>query len=251
MIIAYYRPETLAQALDLLSSPEVTTLPIGGGTTLDRLSLEPLAVVDLQVLRLNQVTQRGHFLEIGATATLQSLLDEAPLPSALQQAIQQETSYNLRHMATTAGALLSADGCSPFATAMLALDAQLTLQPGDEIIALGELLLNRQEKLPGRLVTRVVIPLNARLSYQMVARTPVDLPIVCLGAAIWPAGRTRLVVGGWGDSPHLAMDGPEPGGAEIAVAQACVQAEDEWATAVYRQEVAQVLTRRSLRELAA
>jgi len=153
-----------------------------------------------------------------------------------------------------AGALVTASGRSPFATAMLALDAQLRLQPdgnqpGDEQVGLGDLLPVRLERLPHRLITLVSIPLNARLAYEYVARSPADVPIVCAAVAIWPSGRTRVALGGFGDSPVLAFDGSEAEGAEIAASDAYSQAGDEWASAEYRQEVAGVLVKRCIRQL--
>ena len=74
----------------------------------------------------------------------------------------------------------------------------------------------RRERLQKRLVTQVRLPLNARLAFESVARTPADLPILCVAVARWHSGRTRLAVGGFGAAPCLAMDGPEAGGIEIA-----------------------------------
>ena len=79
-----------------------------------------------------------------------------------------------------------------------------------------------------------------------IARTPADRPIVCVAAARWPSGRTRLALGGFGAAPTLAMDGPEDSGAQIAAASAYSQAGDEWASAEYRSEAAGILALRCL-----
>jgi CO/xanthine dehydrogenase FAD-binding subunit len=149
--------------------------------------------------------------------------------------------------------VLSAHGRSPLATTLLALDAVLDVArsgAAGEQIGLGEVLPLRGEKLRGRLVTRLLLPLNARLAYESVARTPADQPIVCAAAACWPSGRTRLALGGFGPAPVLALDGPEAQGAEDAARSAYSDAGDEWASAEYRREMAQVLTRRCLQQLA-
>lgn len=249
MISAYHRPQTIEEALALLARSDMNAVPMGGGSALNRLSPEPFAVVDLQDLGLNSAYDRGNFLDLGATLTLQVLLEAPRLPPALRKAIQHEASYNLRQVATVAGTLVSATGRSPFATAMLALDASLLLMPGEEQVDLGDLLSIRKENLRGRLITRVTIPLNARLAYEYVARTPADQPIVCASAAQWPSSRTRVALGGYGAAPLLALDGPEPGGAEIAAHNAYSQAGDEWASADYRQEIAEILTRRCLKQI--
>jgi len=249
MITAYHRPDTIDQALSRLSRPGVRTLPLAGGTAIDRQAVEPLEVVDLQALGLDSIEQKGNFLTLGAAITLQACLGIAALPEVLKHAIHLECSYNLRQVASLAGTLLAADGRSPFTTCMLALDARLSLLPGEEEVGLGDLLPLRTASLSGKLVTQVTLPIHARLAYEYVARTPADLPIACVALAHWSGGRTRLAVGGFGSAPGLALDGPEAGGAVQAAQEACSQAEDAWAGAEYRRHVAGVLAGRCLEAL--
>ena len=249
MIIEYHRPKTLDEAIRLLSKTD--TRPLGGGTVLNRPSPERFAVVDLQALGLNKIHKSGNKLEIGAAATLQALLDSTHIPPTLQETIRLETTYNLRQMATVAGTLVACDGRSTFTTAMLALDAKVTvISNQSSVISLGDLLPLRTEILRSKLITRIEILLNAKLTFETVARTPADKPIVCAALAQWPSGRTRLALGGWGKSPLLAMDGNEPGGAEEAARNAFAEAGDEWASAEYRSEVAAVLAKRCLESIA-
>jgi CO/xanthine dehydrogenase FAD-binding subunit len=251
MIIEYHRPDTIDEALKLLARVEPVTVPLGGGTVLNQPSDQSVATVDLQALGLDSIEVSGRVLKIGATATLQSLLETPETPSALCAAIRHEATYNLRQIGTVAGTLVSADGRSPFATAMLACGAELLLQPGDQKSTLGDLLPLRSERLSKRLITSLSIPLNIQLAYHYVARSPADLPIVCVAVAQWPSGRTRVVLGGFGDSPLLAMDGPNPIGADIAARDAYQEASDQWASADYRSDIAATLTKRALAEMAA
>jgi putative selenate reductase FAD-binding subunit len=247
MIIEYHRPNSIDEALALLARTYLVSAPLAGGTALNRPNPLPIAAVDLQSLGLNGLQARGNYLELGATLTLQSLLEARSLPPALGKAILHEATHNLRQAATVAGTLVAAGSRSPFTTAMLALDASLSLLPDDDSpLALGDLLPVRVERLRGRLITLVTIPLNVRLSYEYVARSPADQPIVCVAAAAWPSGRTRVSLGGYGAAPVLAFDGSEANGAEIAAQSAYSQAEDEWASAEYRMEMAGILTRRCL-----
>jgi len=250
MITEYHRPEKIEAALQLLARQQPITVPLGGGSALNRPSDQALAVVDLQALGLDEIRPRGNFLELGATVRLEQLLQTPELPPALHKAVRHEASYNLRQVGTVAGSLVAADGRSPFAAVMLALDATLSLLPGAEEISLGDVLPMRSERLKGRLITQVTIPLNTTLAYEYVARTPADRPIVCVAVGRWPSGRTRIVLGGYGPGPLLAMDGPEAGGAETAVQDAYGQAEDAWASAAYRQATAVTLVQRILGEQA-
>jgi putative selenate reductase FAD-binding subunit len=249
MIVEYYRPQTLDEALALISRENPVTLPLGGGTVLNRPSPDPIAVVDLQSLELSGFESRGNYLDFGATITLESLLDISELPIALRKAIRHEATNNQRQVATLAGNLVACDGRSAITTAFLALDAQLHIEPGGVNNGLGDFLPMRATLLKGRLITKVSIPTSPHLAYQYVARTPADLPIVCVAVAKWESGRIRVAIGGYGDAPRLAMDGTGLEGADVAARDAYSQASDEWASADYRMHVAGVLTNRCLDDL--
>lgn len=246
MIIEYYRPKKMDLALELLARPEPRTIPLGGGSVVSQPSDDAVAVVDLQALELNGIKSSGKILEVGATVTLQALFDYSALSPALASAIRHEATYNLRQTASVAGTLVAADGRSPFATAVLALGPDLILLPGDEKISLGEVLPSLEDKLDKKLIKQINLPANVKLAYEYVARTPADLPIVCVAIAQWPSGRTRVVLGGYGKTPLLAMDGPNPQGADVAARDAYREAGDQWAAADYRSDVAARLTKRML-----
>ena len=245
MITQYYRPQTLEEAQKLLFRPD--TLPLGGGTMLIQQSDVSFSVVDLQALGLDKLRKSDGKLEIGATVTLQTLLESAHAPKAMKTALGLEAPLNLRNMGTVAGTLVTCDGRSPFGVVMLALDAECELAGNNpSTFSLGNLLPIRDEYLHGKLITKVKIPYNTKLAFETVARTPADKPIVCAALALWPSGRTRLALGGWGQAPTLAMDGNESGGVEEAAHNAFSEAADEWASAEYRSEVASVLAKRCL-----
>ena len=246
MIKEYYRPETIEEALELLARETPLTRPMAGGTELNSPSNDQFDVVDLQSLGLDKIELKGSNIKIGAMATLQDLLSVSDLPSALSEAIHHEATYNLRQSATAAGTLVSATGRSAFATALLALDAQLVMMPNEEKLALGELLPLRSELLKGKLITEILIPGNVKLAYQYVSRSPADLPIVCVAVAAWSSGRTRIVLGGHGTAPIMVVDGKDENDVLSAVGHAYMQAEDEWASAEYRVEIAKTLTKRCL-----
>jgi len=249
MIIEYHRPATLEDALKLLRRKQPETRPLGGGTLLSAPSAATVAAVDLQQLKLNKIALHGKNLHIGATATLQALLDTKDIQPALAAAIRHEASYNLRQAASVAGSLVGADGRSPFAAAMLALDAQLEIQPKDETMSYGELLALPAENLRGKLITKITISLQTELSYQYVARTLADLPIICIALGVWPSGRMRLAVGGFGAAPALALDGRDSSGLAEALENMLVNASDQWGSAEYRREAGKALLQRATIEI--
>ena len=124
MITTYHRPNTLDEALALLAQPN--TLPLGGGTELSHTS-ESIEVVDLQALGLDTLSKSGNTLELGATLTLQALLESEHCPAALKSALKLEAPLNIRNSATVAGTLVAGDGRSTFASVLLALDAKISV----------------------------------------------------------------------------------------------------------------------------
>jgi len=243
MIATYYRPQTLDEVIKLLSQPN--TLPLGGGTLLSKSKTDSVSVVDLQALGLNHIHKKGNNLEVGATVTLQQLFESEHASDALKATLKLEAPLNIRNAATVAGTLVACDGRSALASAMLALDAKIIIQPNDEESLIGNLLPLRTDQLGGKLITKIIIPLNARLTFEYVSRTPADKPIISAALVQWPSGRTRLVIGGFGKLPTLAMDGTEPEGIEVAARNACHAATDEWASAEYRMSVAATLAKRA------
>jgi len=249
MITTYHRPQTLDEALTLLT--QANTFPLGGGTLLSHGTTDSVQVVDLQALGLNSLTRNGNNLELGATLTLQALLESEHCPAALKSALKLEAPLNIRNAATVAGTLIACDGRSTFASVLLAMDAKIEQALFDNskieyrVTNIGDFLPLRSTNL----IMKVIIPLNVKLAFESVAKTPADKPIVCASLAQWNSGRTRLVLGGYGKSPMLAMDGTEADGAQAAARNTYHEATDEWASAEYRVDVAATLAKRCLENL--
>jgi CO/xanthine dehydrogenase FAD-binding subunit len=249
MIIAYHRPKTLEEALTLLTQPDAH--PLGGGTLLSKPTTDPVQAVDLQLLGLNSLTKSGNNLELGATLTLQTLLESEHCPPGLKSALKLEAPLNIRNAATVAGTLVACDGRSTFACVLQAMDAKIEQATFDNA-KVEYIITNIGEFLPLRstnLITKIIIPLNVKLAFEYVARTPADKPIVCAALAQWNSGRTRLALGGYGKSPMLAMDGTEAEGVAVAAKNAFHEATDDYASAEYRMDVASTLAKRCLESI--
>ncbi|HAV76611.1 MAG TPA: hypothetical protein DCX53_04575 [Anaerolineae bacterium] len=249
MITAYHRPKTLNEALTLLTQKD--TVPLGGGTLLSKPMTDSVQAVDLQLLGLNSITKSGNNLELGATLTMQALLESEHCPDALKIALKLEAPLNIRNTATVAGTLVSSDGRSTFACVLQALDAKIeqAVLDGSKIeyrtSNIGDFLPLR----PTELITRIILPLNVKLSFEYAARTPSDKPIVCAALAQWNSGRTRLALGGYGKSPMLAMDGTSSDDLVTSARNAFHEAADEYGSAEYRMDVASTLAKRCLEQL--
>jgi CO/xanthine dehydrogenase FAD-binding subunit len=171
-----------------------------------------------------------------------------------------EAGWNLRNMATLGGTILSGDGRSPLLTVLLALGAEVTLEPGRESLSLEDLLANRDELAAGRLLTCVRFAIPENLGYEQVARSPADRPLVCASVSHsggdGPYGEIRVALGGFGAQPIRVTEAESAlqrrgglGAAVKAAADAYAAAGDAWASAEYRSEVAGVLVRRLIAEV--
>jgi carbon-monoxide dehydrogenase medium subunit len=244
--LKYLRPKSIDEARRLLASG----VALGGGTTLAPRRRNLTAVVDLQDLGLSDLQASRGTLTVGASCTLQQLVEaEGMVPPELADVCRQEAAWNLRNMATIAGAALASDGRSPLAAALLAIGARVVLAGGGGSVLLDELL-DRRPLSPGTLVTALLWKTAARLRYEQVARTPADRPIVAALIGRPEAKTVRVVLAGFGHRPirvrkaERALAAGDVAAAARAASTAYEKAGDHLASAAYRSHVAGVLVRR-------
>lgn len=256
---AYYRPETLADALRLLAQPD--TFALAGGVHLLAGDV-PGAVVDLQALGLNQVQMANGRLQAGPTLTLDNLAawlqentpDDAPT-ALLHQAIRQAGPNTYRHAATLGGVIGARLPDSELLAALLALETTLQLH-APEPIALSLAHYLAAAERPSGLITQVEIGwTNGRFASERVARTPADYPIVAIIGWQPDGGSLRLAATGIAARPirlAAAEASLAQGDAATAVQEAqsaCTHPGDFRGDAVYRREITAVLLHRLLNTL--
>ncbi len=249
MIGEYFRPKSVDEALALLTEAGKDRLPMGGGTSLSRQQAGGFDVVDLQQVGLATITENAQGMIAGAMVRLDTLMTHEKAHPEIGRAIRIDASENMRNMATLGGWLLSGDGRSILTTILLALDAKLTWAPGKVQVRLGDWLPLRGQNQPGVLLTEIGWQTGSQLAFDYVARSPKDRPIVIAAVARWGSGRTRVALGGFGQAPIIAMDGMGSDGVDIASRDAYFEAEDQWASAEYRREVAARLALRCVTRL--
>lgn len=269
----YHRPESIDEAVQLLRSGGPSTVALAGGTVLAASGRRDVrAVVDLQKLPLAYVRVQEATLtcSIGATTRLQQLIDTADAQTfangVLAETARAVAGRNLRNAATVGGLIASAGGENPLLTALLALDAQLTVYtPQSRQIPLAGFLAYRERLLgDGALITQIGVPLligPLGAAYVAVGRTPRDRPIVCAVARMELAagitGNVRLALGGVAAVPvraykaeqwleRKALSAEQVEAAATKAAAELNPPDDFRGSSEYRRAMVPVLARRAL-----
>ena len=130
----YFRPQTLDEALSMLSNHEDAKVLAGGHSLIPAMKLrlaQPKTVIDIgRIADLSYIREEGGRIVIGALAThyqIESstlLRDKCPL---LSEVAPQIGDVQVRNRGTIGGSLVHADPASDWPAAILALDAELTI----------------------------------------------------------------------------------------------------------------------------
>lgn len=246
MFLEYHIPETIEEALRLLERPHPPTVVMGGGAYLEQVTEQDFAVVDIKKLGLDKILHRGVNLEVGSAVPLTKLVQDEQVSPKMSEVVRWEAEATKGKDATIAGTLVVADGSSPLATVLLAMDARLTLLPGEGETFIGDFLPFRKDLLAGRLITRIAFPVNISFTFNFLSHDADYRPWVGVGVARWPSGRTRVALSGYGAAPILAFDSPEASGIIYAVEDAFSRAGDGRASTEDRQAAVVKLTQEGL-----
>jgi len=236
-VTAYWRPATLAEALELLERPTATVL--AGGTRLNTLASEQTReVVDLQAIGLDGFdTGPGDTVRVGAMASLQQLVD-SDLPGIIREAARRELPSTLRSQATLGGCIVTGESESELLAALLVHEASVELasRRGAESVPL-EALLDRLPLPLGDVVVALTVVTSGESAAARTARTPADRPIVAACARATADG-LRVAVAGVGQTPVLHVPG------------AALHPRDDFrGNGDYRRALADVLVARVVKEV--
>ncbi|KAA3662840.1 MAG: hypothetical protein DWQ04_12385 [Chloroflexi bacterium] len=260
-ISAFYRANSLEEALELLNKPD--TKPIGGGAHLLSTDVS-CAVIDLQDLGLNQIEQQNDALVVGGTTRLAELAayladQDGGAAELLADVIHKAGPNTYRNAATVAGTLARRLPDSEWLSTLLAFNATVTLHNPNEItLSVADYLAEAER--PFGIITHLTIPMPAgQGSTHRVARTPADYPIVSVTGWQPEGGAVALAVTGLGKRPFRLLDAETAVTNQInadtisAAANTAKSANqhpgDFRGDAAYRAEMASTLTRRVLETL--
>ena len=191
----YSAPATLREALGLLAGGEAKVL--AGGMSLNPLMklrlAAPARVVDItRVPGLNEISEQGAMLRIGALATHYQVESSplvrthCPLRAEAASAIGD---VQVRNMGTIGGSVAHADPAADYPAALQALEAKVEIASatGQRTLEIGALFqdLFTTSLEPGELITAIQVPIEAAgtgVSYQKMVQPASGFAIV--GAAV-------------------------------------------------------------------
>ncbi|GMQ85214.1 MAG: xanthine dehydrogenase family protein subunit M [Acidimicrobiia bacterium] len=272
----YYRPETVAEAIDLLETVEGSRPLAGGHSLLPAMKLRvanPTAVVDLtRIEGLDGITRNGDSLIVGALAKHAAVAASELVQSdcsILADAAANIGDPAVRNRGTLGGSIAHADPAADYPTVLAALGATITVtgRSGDRSIPVDDYFVDMftPAHADGELVTSVNVPVlgpGKGGAYRKHRHPASSYAVVGVAVVVAVEDGTcteaRIAVGGVTGKPERAEAAEAVLVGQPAVEEAIAAASshvgealgnplgDAYASGEYRVHLAGVLTRRAL-----
>jgi CO/xanthine dehydrogenase FAD-binding subunit len=269
-------PETVDQAVELLSATDRKALIFGGGTLVQPFitlgSDDHDVVIDLEHLALNQVVLENNQVSCGAMVRLAQLARALP-QEYIQAAVSSIGGPAVRNLATVGGNLFAKPPYGDLATLLLALDAELELAGSERLrwISLHDFYLQRDNAVFQSKNTTLVVGIRFSVDpkrevvFRKLGRKQLNTAsVVTVALSLQFDGRTvreaRVALGGVDRRPARAL-GTERiligstltadviESAAHAGLEGCNLQTDAYASAWYRERMIPVQIRRALNSL--
>jgi CO/xanthine dehydrogenase FAD-binding subunit len=241
MILDYFRPKTVKEAIELQNS-HANSRFLGGGSSTQN-TFEDYYAIDLQLLGLNKIEKENNCFTIGATVTLDEIFEYFKSRPDLCQALRIEGSKNQRNRATLGGLLKTGDGRSPFLTCLASLESVIYMEPGNEVIDIKQFFIKRKQY--SHLILHMKFELPENFKFESIARSPLDKPIVCCAVSTNGA-ESSVGIGGFGKYPQCVNGKRLLQLNEKQIIEEFSLADDAWASASFRASLIKTMTNRLL-----
>ena len=268
---AYFLPESIEEAVSLLSEHGSNLMVSGGGThtmmLINNGHAMPETVMGLRHAGIDRITVNGG-ITIGAMTTMSQIM-QANTGDFLHQAAHSIGGWAVRNMATVGGNLMMPQPAGDFAAALLALDAKVKLvsKNGERTVSLVDFYDADSRLNPGELITEIQAQKPSdHTAYMKYARRDANAPaMVTVAVNLKMNGHmvseVRIALNGAAPTPIRATDAEkvlngnvlEPDIIAKAAEAAASQSQpytDALATQWYRRKMVNVFVRRALESLA-
>jgi carbon-monoxide dehydrogenase medium subunit len=258
----YKRPESVEEAIGLLTENGDTRVLAGGHSLLPMMKLrldEPAALVDIGRLPgLDGISEEGGDISIGALATHASVaVSELVREKCRVLATTAEGigDRQVRNRGTIGGSLAHADPGADYPTVVTALDATVVIRGrnGEREIAADDFFTGvfTTALEQGELVTAVRVPPAQKAAYVKHRHPASGYAVVGVACVVHP-DEARIVVGGVTGTPvQIAISLGDESATEAVVEElpaALADAlSDTYASGEYRVHLAQVLAKRAIK----
>lgn len=212
----YVRPDTVAEALDILAERGADARIMAGGQSLMAMLnlrlVEPSIIIDIsRIAELSNISDTGAAVEVGAAVT-QARLEawdglETKLPF-VAKAIPWVGHFQTRNRGTVCGSIAHADPSSELPLSLAILEGEVVLQStqGRRILPAREFQLGMltTARRDDEMITSVRFPKGVGIkgaAFREVARRHGDFAIVSVGAVKLANGQIRVAAGGLADAP--------------------------------------------------
>lgn len=275
-VFNYHRPESLAEAADLLARLGPDARPLAGGQSLvpamNMRLLRPSALVDIgRLSELDYVRDCGDAIEIGAVTRYRTLERSALIAERLPllaRAMPHIAHPAIRNRGTIGGSLAHNDPAAELPAVLAALDGEVVLTRSGSTrrlrwndFFLGALTTAAE---PDEILSAVILPAprTARCAVLEIARRHGDFALAGVAVALIPQGEAigeaRIALFGVGEGPQRAataerlLQGASPDADLLRRAGEAAAAEldppsDLHASSQYRREAVAALLPRAVR----
>lgn len=239
----YYRPLSLESYAYLLKKAGDKARVLAGGEYPQEAGevKKGEVLIDLQALKLDQVSYQGDNVHIGGLCNLNMLMLACSGLPGLVEAVRHQAGTNVRNTLSLANFLRSGfvGQSSPLLCALLALDARILPILESDTAPLSNYFL-KSKAVP--ITAELILPRSADFRFAQVGRSEMDLPQVCLGVLSLKNDQLRVAIDAGkrfiftGDKESVSRD----------IAKLGSELDDQWAGSDYRRKALLVLLERLL-----
>lgn len=259
----YHRPESLGDALALLSENPDAKVIAGGQSLAPMMNMRlvaPAELIDLNAIAgMDAISEQGNFLEIGAMARHHAVANSSLVKTRcplLAEAAGTIGHYAIRSRGTLGGSLAHADPAAqlPLVAATLSAEIAVAGRRGERRIAARDFFVSLMTTAlaPDEIIVAARFPKAApgeRHAYVQFSRRSGDFAIVAVACVLFDK-KLRIGIGGAEDKPLVFDDfrSIDPVSVAKSVRDAVNPAENPRVPAVFRKELVEVLTRRTVQK---